>query len=180
MSKKGRRIFGLFGLAFGSIFLLIGLAVMGAGIRRGLKQRATEAWPKIEGEIISMQTGMTGKDGPSSTVTYRFDLAGKIYRSSRIAYIDRQNIEYNDWLQLANGLPDSGRVTVYYDPRDPGESVLISGNAKQSWSGIGTGALFAGFAAVWMTFWWVMSNWLPNRLERETIQSGGDVGAADK
>jgi hypothetical protein len=94
-----------------------------------------------------------------------------------VGQIVARNIRFNDWIQLANGLPESGRVKVFYNPDDPGESVLISGNARQSWDGIGFGAIFSGFAAVWMTFWWLMSNWLPDRFEKITTRGGG--GDAD-
>jgi len=98
---------------------------------------------------------------------YEFDVNGGVYRSSRVAFIDRANIDYQDWLQLANGLPKEGAITVYYNPDDPNESVLKAGNAAISWSGVGFGALFGGFATFWMIAWWCMSNWLPDRLMRE-------------
>jgi len=179
MTKKGRRIFGVFGLAFGSIFLIIGLGVMGAAAKRGLKQRATSDWPSLEGTIVSTDLRKSDENGAESPLMYEFDLNGKIYRSTRVAFIDRSNIDYNDWIQLANGLPREGAVTVYYDPEQPNESVLISGDVKASWGGLGFGAIFGGFAAFWMTAWWVMSNWLPDRLSKETTtESEAEPGVA--
>lgn len=168
MTKKGRRIFGFFGLAFGSLFLIVGLGVMGAAAKRGLKQKATSDWPSVEGKIVSTELRKSNDKGADSPLMYEFDLEGRIYRSTRVAFIDRSNIDYNDWIQLANGLPREGSVTVYYDPENPNESVLIAGDVKASWVGLGFGAIFGGFAAFWMTAWWVMSNWLPDRLSRET------------
>lgn len=169
MTRRGRRIFGLFGLAFGSLFLFVGLGVMGAAIHRGLKQKATSDWPTVKGEILSTKLTKPDNNSADSPLIYEFGFKGGVYRSTRVAFIDRTNIGYNDWIQLANGLPKEGPVTVYYNPEDPNESVLVAGDVTPSWDGLGFGAMFAGFAAFWMTGWWGISNWLPDRLSREAI-----------
>lgn len=154
MTKKGRRLVGLFGLAFGSLFLVAGLAVMASAARRGLKQRATVQWPTVAGSLLSTDFNRDSKGEGESPLTYKFIVDGKIYRSTRVAFTDRTNMDYNDWVQLANGMPDEGEVTVHYNPDEPGESVLIAGDVEASWEGLEFGALFAGFAAFWMAAWW--------------------------
>lgn len=177
MSKNGRRIIGFFGLAFGSLFLMVGLGVMGAAVKRGLKQKATSGWPSVEGTIISTELTKSDDDGAESPLLYEFELNGAVFRSTRVAFIDRSNIDYNDWIQLANGLPRDGTIAVYHNPENPNESVLIAGDVKASWDGLGFGAVFGGFAAFWMTAWWGMSNWLPDRLSTKIIaQNENDQG----
>jgi hypothetical protein len=142
---------------------------MGAAVKRGLKQKATSGWPTVEGTILSTELKNSDDNGADSPLMYEFQLNGATYRSTRVAFIDRSNIDFNEWIQLANGLPRDGSITVYYHPDNPNESVLVAGDVKASWDGMGFGALFAGFATFWMTGWWGMSNWLPDRLSKETV-----------
>ena len=53
MSPAARKKFGCFGVAFGSLFLLVGLFVMSVGIKNGMKQMDTSSWLSVDGVIIS-------------------------------------------------------------------------------------------------------------------------------
>jgi hypothetical protein len=175
LGRKGRRVLGCFGLAFGSLFLGIGLFICVAALSRSWKQHNTAGWKSVPGEVISVNVKFTEEKMPESPMLYSYTVDGKVYRSTRAAYVDVKNLSYNDWLALINGLPQKGPVTVYYNPAEPEESVLRAGKYANSSHGLGLGAMFAGFAAVWMAFWWGMSNWLPSRLERSRkSDSGGD------
>jgi hypothetical protein len=165
-AKSGRRIIGFFGLAFGSLFLIFGLGLICAAAKLGFKQSATSAWPSVEGKILSNKLRKSDDIGADSPLMYEFQVNGVSYRSTRIFYIAPSSIDYSEWIQLANGFPREGSITVYYRSDNPNESVLVSGAVKASWNGLGSGALFAGFAAFWMTAWWGMSNWLPDRLSK--------------
>jgi len=172
MSRKGRRVIGGFGVMFGSLFLLLGLFAIGSGLKRGIKQRNTADWPSVQGRILSLSVDRPENHGAESPLMYEYEVDGKVYRSTRVAYVDKPNLEFNEWIQLANGLPKDGTVAVYFDPEDPNESVLKAGEHAASWEGVKSGSLFAGFAAIWVTLWWGMSNWLPDRLSREVVPRG--------
>lgn len=166
LTRGGRRFLGYFGLAFGSFFLLVALVITGSALKRGWKQKSTAKWPAIEGIIISKQFTKSSNRWADSPLTYEFFLDGKVYRSTRVAFVDKQILSYEDWLQLANGLPQKGNITVYFNPADPNESVLVTGSHKAGWSEISSASIMAGFAIFWMIGWWGLSNWLPDRLEK--------------
>ena len=172
LSKSGRRVFGCFGLAFGSLFLVVGLGFMLTIAYRGLAQRNTEDWSKTEGEVLEVNTQRDEDDPRSSPLTYKYTVDDKIYRSDTVVFVDAENLEYDDWLGLADGIAEIGAVDVYYDPANHSDSVLRPGDAPESWNGLGFGGLFAGFAAFWMAAWWGMTNWLPDKLGSFQTQGG--------
>lgn len=166
LTKGWRRIFGYFGLAFGSIFLLVPIVIMASALQRGWKQKFTAEWPTVRGTVIAKQLTKSRNHPADSPLTYEFFLEGKVYRSTRVVFVDSKNLTYDEWLQLAKGLPPEGDVTVHYNPQDPNESVLVTGSHKATWSEISSVAGLAGLAIFWMIGWWGMSNWLPDRLEK--------------
>ncbi len=172
LSKSGRRVFGCFGLAFGSLFLLVGVGLMVSIAMRGLDQRSTSSWIKTQGEILEINLQFDEDSVRDSPVTYKYEIDGSVYRSNTVVFVDAQNLEYDEWLGLSDGLAENGEVDVFYNPSDPSQSVLRTGNAAESWNGFWFGGIFAGFAAFWMTAWWGMSNWLPDKLESLKIKNG--------
>ena len=165
ISKSGRKVFGCFGLAFGSLFLVVGIGLMVSITLRGFAQRSTSSWTKTQGEIVNVNTEFNEDRDRASPITYKYDIDGNVYRSNTVVFVDAQNLEYEAWLGLGDGIPENGNVDVFYNPNDRSESVLRTGDATESWNGFWFGGLFAGFAAIWMTAWWGMSNWLPDKLE---------------
>jgi hypothetical protein len=162
-----RRVFGLFGVIFGSLFVVVGLFVMSIGIRNGYRQMATEHWRAVDGTLVSKSLeGRTKTNKSQSPVTYKYTVDQLEYFSDRVLYADLQNLDYGEWASLANGLPQSGTVTVYVNPSNPQESVLRKGAQPLSWQGVGIGALVTGFILAWMATWWGMTNVLPNLLEK--------------
>jgi hypothetical protein len=169
LSPKGRKIFGCFGVAVGSLFLVLGLTVIWQAWQRDRAQAATGSWPSIEGKVVAFNRMKDGDSPAKSPLLYEFSVSGAIYRSTQIALVDAKNLEYQEWMALANRLPSEGAVTVYYDPTDPSRSVLKPGRLKVSSHGMQFGLYFAGFAAIWMTIWWSGTVWLPNMLSKEMI-----------
>jgi hypothetical protein len=164
---RGRfRFFGYFGLTIGACFLLVPLVIMAFAVQRAWKQKLTTEWPSIKGTIIAKQLTKSRNRSADSPLTYEFFLQGKVYQSTRVAFVDSRNLTYDEWLQLADGLPSQGDVTVHYNPADPKESVLVTGMHNVTWSEISSVAGMAGFATFWMIGWWSVLHWLPDRGEK--------------
>lgn len=168
ITPKGRKVMGCFGVVFGSLFLAIGLWVVAQAWLRGREQASTAGWPATEGQILSFNTVKDKERLAHSPLLYEFTVSGAVYRSTQVAMVDAINLDYQEWIALANRLPVEGKVKVYYDPSDPSRSVLKPGPLDVSYNGMKFGLGFAGFAAIWMTLWWVMGVWLPDRLSKET------------
>ena len=177
MSPAARKKFGCFGVAFGSLFLLVGLFVMSVGIKNGMKQKGTSSWLSVDGVIISNNFNKRNKESKSiGPLSYKYYIDGLAYYSDRVVFVDLKNLDHSDWLQLANGLPEIKpeandkeiKVSVYVNPANYDESVLKSGYQSISWRGVGFGAAFSGFALFWMTAWWFMSTIIPKWLENKS------------
>jgi|GEM_PF-2061579 len=166
LTRGGRRFFSYLGLAFGAFFLLVPIIIMASALLRGCKQKFTVEWPTVRGTIIAKQLTKSRNRPADSPLTYEFFLDGKVYHSTRVAFVDSRNLTYDEWLQLAHGLPPEGDVTVHYNPADPNECVLVTGSHKATWSEITSVAGMAGFSIFWMIGWWGMLKWLPDRLEK--------------
>ena len=107
-SRSGRRVFGCFGLVFGSFFPMAGLGMMISISYRALCQRSTTSWVKTQGEIVKIALDNPKEDRKSSPLTYKYKIDGRVYRSNVIVFVDEQNLGYDDWIKLADGLPEAG------------------------------------------------------------------------
>jgi hypothetical protein len=69
-----------------------------------------------------------GADGPIHrlAIRYEFQVDGKQYGGDRYCYAE-MSVNSSAWKKLAAELPVGTRVTVYYDPDDPSESLLRPG-----------------------------------------------------
>ncbi|MEO1527155.1 MAG: DUF3592 domain-containing protein [Planctomycetota bacterium] len=170
--KSARRAFGYFGLAFGSLFVLVGIGVTISIAMRGFAQRATSGWTQTQGQIIDLEVKFDESHLRSSPLLYKYEVQGNVYRSTTVVLVDAMNLDYETWLGLANGLPESGKVDVFYNPMEPSQSVLRTGDAPESWNKFWFGGLFATGAALWMTTWWGLSNWLPDLIEASKNRDG--------
>ena len=176
LSPKALRVWGLFGVVFGSIFVLAGIFVLGRGLLNGYRQFQTSDWASVTGQFendgrptrIESRDGyvITQEDQTSPFSRYRYVIDDKVYYGSRVIFTDEINLDSQEVYELSSGHNVSGEVTVYYSRSDPANSVLIKGFHAKSFKGVGFGSLFAGFALFWITMWWGMSVWLPNRMAK--------------
>jgi hypothetical protein len=108
--RAGALVTGLFVTAFASVFFIVGIWSTTAGVRRVL------AYKPVQAEI----TKVTGKE-PSAfqaSITYAYVVDGKTYTGKDTANEDDDEERFN----LYRGKELGQRITVYYDPGDPGES----------------------------------------------------------
>lgn len=143
------RLVGCAVLSFTLILFLSGIALLSFTYHRAHLQASSADWPSVEGRIIAFTTEK-GERGGKSPLAYEFDVSGKTYRSTQVVFIDSTNIQYEDWLSLANDLPKEGAVTVYYDPADPGRSVLKKGAHPASSGDLTFGWIFTGGSALFL------------------------------
>lgn len=116
------------------IVAAIGLVFLSLGIWLVRKLRASQRWPWVNGTVTDSRvlrkvSQGTGDDESESisyvpTVEYRYELSGRSYTGSRIAfaqtgYGSRGRAERN----LAK-YPVGGAVRVMYDPAKPDSAVL--------------------------------------------------------
>ena len=119
------------------ILLVFGLIFGGFGYYKYNMGKESVSWPTIKGTM--MQARAVPKKLEHSNeyqlfVKYTYTVDGKSYTGNHITAFD----EYQKTLSRANDVlkkyPVGGEVSVYYDPADPGLSVLETGATKNvSW-----------------------------------------------
>lgn len=113
--------------------LLIGVL----GIRQALEMRASLQWPSVEGQIISSRISESRYNtGPSQDrvrrcckyqlqVRYRYEVDGLVLEGDRLRIrSNKTSVRAAAERELAQ-YPVGARVTVYYDPEQPDQAVLI-------------------------------------------------------
>ena len=132
-------------LAMG-IFLLVGAGLSFWGWNILQNARASAAWPTAEGRVtkseVTLSTDAEGADSYSPEVTYTYTVDSTSHTNDTIkfgenAYGSRKKAE-----GIAANYPVGRNVTVYYDPEQPGRSVLEPGVSAGSYIVLGIGVFF--------------------------------------
>jgi hypothetical protein len=127
---------------------------------------ACARWPTVEGKILKYSSGFrmvrsSGRSGPRETavyspkILYEYEVAGKKYTGTRIAYVDKKNVENVAMIDIRQVLPEefttvkSDKVIVYYDPAKPQNCMLLPAyNQLTLWIGMGLGIGMVIFAII--------------------------------
>lgn len=95
--------------------------------RRRIK--AAENWKMTFGEIVESGARVVRQKRNSATyvphVVYTYEVSGQDYRSNRVHFGFEPPASIRSWVEaVAAPYPVGKRVNVYYDPKNPAESVL--------------------------------------------------------
>ena len=127
-------------------FYIIGLVLLGYGLR--MMKRSTEpaSWPTTQGRIVSCEL-VKDSDGKYETyevkASYSYSVRGVNFTNDKLAFGYEGTIEQNAQQQILTKLEEARTVDVRYDPMAPQNSVLTYGIRIQS-------ALV--FALAWLAF----------------------------
>jgi Protein of unknown function (DUF3592) len=126
------------------VLLLGGIAAV-VGVRTILLAWSMQSWPSVEGEVRSSRAltvrpiGVTRGTEYRPELLYAFTVDGIEYTGSRRKLFTMQNSDPQSAANVAARYPVGQRVTVYYDPRNPRESILNRETALP-WGVLITGA----------------------------------------
>lgn len=147
----------MFGLIYG--MLLLGIASMTVAIIvLQWKAWAVRRWATTTGLVLVSKVVDEGPDGSCyPTVTYRYQVGGRIYESSHIAVaIGGRNVGfgYKKAERITARFPVGTQIPVYYDPKNPVRSVLMHGDGNTSlWLLVGIFALLVMFGILYGVRW---------------------------
>lgn len=147
----------------GVIFLVFigGIIATFFGIRNRRKASASQSWPAAAGVITKAwveENQDTDDEGYTSTNytpkwEYQYQAGSETYTSSRISF---GGITSYGRLKKAqeelNRFPINSQVHVYYDPANPGDSVLVQGT-KGTMIGIIIGIVLMVLSICGSCFW---------------------------
>lgn len=95
--------------------------------RRRIK--AAENWKMTFGEIVESGARVARQKRNSATyvphVVYTYEVGGQVYRNNRVHFGFEPPASIRSWVEAAAApYPVGKRVNVYYDPKNPADSVL--------------------------------------------------------
>ena len=127
-----------------------GITVLGAGVfwmiavgffsywfTTGLFQqrRAAASYALVQARVLEATVGTTGSS-PTVTyrpvVTYRYEVEGRTYSSSRYAYVN-DGFDFKTAHGFAKAHPAGSTIQAFYDPTNPNEAVLHRGLPGLAW-----------------------------------------------
>lgn len=124
-SPGGRR----FALLFCSAFILIGLIVpYFSFVKPLLRQQAARRWTPVEAVVLtSTVKSHRGDDSTTYSVyiAYRYEVDGRAYEGDRYRFISSSSSGREAKAAVVRQHPAGSRITVYIDPADPTESVVL-------------------------------------------------------
>ena len=163
------------------LFIVVGLAVWGAGISTMIKSLRTEHWAVTEGVIQSAeQKSDSGGDGGttySAAVTYAYQVGGASYTGEKVS-IGQMSASSSYAQKILNRYPVGKKVSVHYAPDDPAEAVLETGIHGGTWICLAVGTAFALFGTMFLQIQRaVIKAQMPNAAPSSIIvQPNGDIG----
>lgn len=147
--------------SIGSVFLLVGVATAALFLFKIKKAVASTKWPSVYGELESSELrkvvyqGVVSdgvSDQASALVTdfrYRYTVDGESFVGSRVSFSDGVNKTTRSLKKLQQRYQAQDNVSVYYNPRNPGDSVLVPGVTIYNFTPLITSSLFA-FVAIYL------------------------------
>jgi len=147
-------------IAFNSIFVVVGLVVMGFGINSLSRARDSESWPSAEGVVISskVESHRSHDSGTtySAEILYEYVVDAETLSGNSIKFGEVSTGNSSDASRYVNKYRAGNTVTVYYNGEDPYEAVLEPGVHASTWFMPVFGAVFAlfgsGFVAIGFVF----------------------------
>lgn len=110
---------------------------------------ATRSWETTEGLVYSSEIVFTTANlGTRSSafyrpdITYRYRIEGTVYTGNNIYYSDISFLSLEAAGKLIDQYPIGRVITVYYNPRDAEETVLLPEPSPIMWMLLGPAVLF--------------------------------------
>ena len=125
-------------LLVGSCFILVGIGLSAFLVLKISKALSSTKWPSVIGQLDSADLKLVvyrGRDGGSADeasalvvdFSYKYSVEGRDYDGKRVTYSDAINKTVGSLKRLQERYLGKNQIQVYYDPNQPGESVLIPG-----------------------------------------------------
>ncbi len=147
-------------------FLVVGLLALGGGIFGSLEAFASRSWPSTPGQVTASRlvvvtptpSGDSTTDSEAVTmysvqVQYAYQAGGESFTGSRVTLSDFASSEQADVEHLLARYPAGKTVQIYYDPQNPGSSVLEPGFTAGMWVPLAVGGLLTVFGLGLVTWY---------------------------
>ena len=140
----------LFGRLFPLCFILSGGFVVWNGIEDYQHGQASHSWPSVQGWVQESKIRSVrshNSDGPTRThyavqVVYKYEIEGNEYYGSKIRFGAMTHNQKNEAVSEHKKYLADPRVTVFYNPDDRNDAVLVPGIGGGVWISLLIGGVF--------------------------------------
>jgi hypothetical protein len=159
VARTGEIVIGVVGAGLVGIGALVAYGT----IRMRLKNKQAHTWPTARGTILSsdLESEVKQHDGKpiktyGAAIRYTYEVGGKTYGSDQIQLGGtRETSDPDEFEQAVARYPVGKRVTVYYDPTDPGIATLEPGASAGifNMAMVGGGFVLVGAILIGLSLW---------------------------
>lgn len=161
---------------FFALFLAIGVAILGFGLRSLFLSKQAEGWPTTPGRIVSSDF-VTDTDDDGTTyrtkLRYAYNVAGRDYEGDRIAFGYSASSGRAFHYEIYEALPAGSQVAVRYDGNDPARAVLAFGVNRSILFLLIFGGVWTMFTLGMAAMFWLMEKGAGGFLENIIVYSRG-------
>jgi len=138
------------GLFFGFlIFFALGVLMLYFGFNSMKTLRESKSWQSVKGEIVSSTVEIRQEESNGKmiemyypNIRYGYFVAGSQFFNNKISFGDYGSNKRRTASKICNNYPADLAVTVYYNPKDPQNSVLERKAGLGNLVTLGVGILF--------------------------------------
>jgi hypothetical protein len=112
---------------FLSLFVVVGLGFAGYGAYNWFKVKEVRTqWATTQGQVLSSRL-THDEDTTGTSIRYQYTVAGRQFESDNVrAGGDFSSSDSSEAAAIVDRYPAGGTCTVYYNPADPSQSVLVA------------------------------------------------------
>lgn len=146
-------------LVFVGCGLLAGIITLWWGLETLRTGRASLEWPSVRGELIAGRVRARSADGHrfyEVSVTYQYQVGGRVYQASRVALLSQQTRERTEAEAALEHMRSLPWLYVYYDPARPERALLQPGTSEA----VPVAAIAGGACAIAVCGWILMKPYL--------------------
>ena len=111
------------------------------------KATASETWQATDGRILKSDIQVRGltrrKRRATVTISFQYNVGEQSYTGNKLSFEKQDSFQPEAAEELLRPYPSGATCTVYYDPDNPADSVLIKGTRGSNIINLLTGVFFA-------------------------------------
>lgn len=117
----------------GAGFALFSIYMLKHALHNHKRALESNHWPTVRGKIVDVRLwgkrniGGQMKDADHLDVKYEYEVQGTVHTGTSVTFY---TLHYPETTDFAQNHPSNSEITVYYNPRDAAESVLVCGPKK--------------------------------------------------
>lgn len=150
-----------FFIPFISVFYLVGFGLLGASLWNAWRSTRAGSWPTTSAKINSVEldesTDSDGGDTYQVKVQYTYEVLGKAYEGSRLAFGYTGSSGRDAHWEIYQRLRNAEGVNVRYNPGDPSVSCLSYGIHRSIQLGLAFSATWLAFVFGFTLLFWLFS-----------------------